>query len=373
MPRAPAVQDVEQLPEADRLEGFPHPRETRILYGHENVEQQLAHAFAGQRMHHGLLLTGPKGIGKATLAYRLARYVLAQPQERESPEGSLSVAPGSPATRPVTALSHPGLLVVRRPYDPKSKRFAATIPVDEVRRLRSFLGHTAGENAWRVVIVDSADELNLVAANALLKSLEEPPQRALFILVCAEPSRLLATIRSRCLRVMLEPLGGESLRKAAGQALAAAEIASPDETAWARLAPLSQGSVRRALQLIGAGGLEVWEKTEAIFAGLPGVDWQAAHMLTDSLASTAQDQRFETFYALFLDRLAHLIRVRASGQGDRSDLLLARRLIAEGGQPAWAAAWQAMVEERADAYELNLDRKALILRALARLEALARA
>jgi DNA polymerase-3 subunit delta' len=371
MARAPAVQDVEQYPEADRLEGFPHPRETQNLFGHENVEQQLARAFAGERMHHGLLLAGPKGIGKATLAYRLARHALARPSERQS--GTLQVAAESAAARQVIAQSHPGLLVLRRTYDPKSKRFAAFIPVDEVRRLRTFLGHTAEENAWRVVIVDSADELNLAAANALLKSLEEPPPRALFILICAEPSRLLATIRSRCLRIAVEPLADAPLRKATVQALSAAGMEAPEDAAWSRLSPVSQGSVRRALQLVASGGVEIWEKTEAMFASLPSLDWQAAHALTDSMSSPAQDQRFETFYSLFLDRLAHLIRVRASGQGERNDVVLARRLIAEGELPAWAAAWQAIVEERADALELNLDRKALILRALGRLETLARA
>jgi DNA polymerase-3 subunit delta' len=157
-------------------------------------------------MHHAWLLGGRKGIGKATLAYRFARAALAHPSERQSDRASLDIAEDTRASRQVRALSHPGLLVLRRPYDDKGKRFAASIPIDEVRRLRSFLSHSAGEDAWRVVIVDEANELNVNAANALLKSLEEPPARAVFLLVSSAPGQLLPTIRSRCRALSFQPL-----------------------------------------------------------------------------------------------------------------------------------------------------------------------
>ena len=147
MARAPALQEDEALPEADRLEGFPHPRETRSLIGHEAAERELAQAFAGGRMHHAWLIAGPEGIGKATLAYRLARTCW-HGRTSAIPRGRASRSrPRPPAARQIRALSHPGLLVLRRPYDVRSKRFAASIPVDEVRRLKSFLGLTAGEGA----------------------------------------------------------------------------------------------------------------------------------------------------------------------------------------------------------------------------------
>jgi DNA polymerase-3 subunit delta' len=368
MARAHASDDAETLPEADRLEGFPHPRTTRVLIGQDAAEQALAAAFAGGRMHHAWLLTGREGIGKATLAYRLARHALARPQERDaSGRGRLEVAPETAAARQVGALSHPGLLVLRRPYDTRTKRLGTTIPVDEVRRLKPFLGLTGGDNAWRVVIVDAADDLNVNAANALLKSLEEPPVRALFLLISSEPSRLLPTIRSRCRRLELAPLGGEDLRVAVQAALAAAEMEMPAAAQWPLLEQLAQGSVRRALQLAGNGGLELYQRIEALFVALPTIDWPAAHALSDQLAFGAQDQRFQAFYDLLLDYLAGLVRARATGTST-----LAERLIPQARLPAWATLWETVLRERNEAVLLNLDRKALILGTLAQLEAVAR-
>ena len=373
MARAPAVQEIEELPEADRLADFPHPRHTHALFGHKVAESLLAEAFAGGRMHHGWLLAGREGIGKATLAYRLARHALARPEERDLLGHSLDVSEDAPAARQVAALSHPGLLLLRRPYDSKAKRFAASIPIDEVRRLRSFLGLTAGEGAWRVVLVDSADELNPSAANALLKSLEEPPARALFLLISSSPGQLLSTIRSRCRRLDLEPLAGAALRQATQAALTAADMDAPDAAQWASLERLAEGSVRRALQLATGGGLELSEKVEAILARLPKIDWTALHAFSDTFGSSAREPRFEAFHALLLDALARLMRVRSTGRGDPAELALASQLIPDGRLPAWAALWETLLRDKADADLLNLERKALILRAIAGLEAVARA
>lgn len=370
MARAPAIQDSAALPEADCLEGFPHPRETQALVGHQAAEQELVETFGSGRMHHAWLIAGPEGIGKATLAYRLARHVLARPGERAA--GSLAVGPDTVAARQVRALSHPGLLLLRRPYDARAKRFAASILIDEVRRLRSFLGLTGAEGSWRVVIVDSADDLNINAANALLKSLEEPPTRALFLLISSEPSRLLPTIRSRCRRLDLEPLAGADLRAATEAALAAAGMDMPTAQQWPLLERLAEGSVRRALQLAGSGGLELYGRIQAIFEGLPNLDWPAAHALSDQLALAAQEQRFEAFYNLFLDSLARLVRVRATGRTEAPEYALAQRLIRAERLAAWASLWETALRERDDAALLNLDRKALILGTFAQLEALAR-
>lgn len=239
MARAPAIAEIEELPEADRLGDFPHPRNTRALFGQTDAERALAEALASGRMHHAWLLAGPKGIGKATLAYRFARAALAQPHERDPAGQSLKVDDATIAARQVRALSHPGLLVVRRPYDIKGKRFASSIPVDEVRRLRTFLGHRAAGDGWRVVIVDDANELNVNAANALLKSLEEPPERTVFLLVSPAPGDLVPTIRSRCRMLSMPALADGDLRAAATAALGAADMPPPADADWAPLERLS--------------------------------------------------------------------------------------------------------------------------------------
>jgi DNA polymerase-3 subunit delta' len=372
MARAPAVQDIEPLPEADRLEGLPHPRETSVLYGHSVAERALAEAFAGGRMHHAWLFTGRVGIGKATLAYRLARYLLAGPNERDPGGRSLEVPTRSIAFRQVSALSHPGLLILRRPYDVRSKRLATAIPVDEVRRLKSFLGLTSGGDTWRVVIVDGADELNPNAANALLKSLEEPPRRTLFALLASEPSALLPTLRSRCRRLDLQPLAASELRAAAEEALEAAGIDRPSDADWERLERLAAGSVRRLLQLIVGGGPELQESIARLFSELPRVDWSTAHALAETLAGPAQEQRFEVFFDLLLDTLTRVVRALATGQAGPAELTLAKRLIPETRLREWAELWQALLRDKAVAEELNLDRRALITRAIARLEAISK-
>jgi len=170
MARAPLATEIEALPEADRLDDFPHPRETRGLFGQDVAQATLSEALASGRMHHAWLLSGPAGIGKATLAYQFARAALARPEERDLFGQGMAIEPNSPTDRQVRVLSHPGLLVIRRTCDPKTKRFSQTIAVDEVRRLRSFLALSPEEQGWRVVIVDSADDLNANAANASMAS-----------------------------------------------------------------------------------------------------------------------------------------------------------------------------------------------------------
>lgn len=368
MARAAAA-EFEELPEADRLEGFPHPRETKKLFGHDSAERILAESLSDGRMHHAWLLRGRRGIGKATLAYRFARTALAHPSERAANGQSLETAEDSSASRQVRALSHPGLLLLRRPYDEKGKRFAASIPIDEVRRLRSFLSHRAGKEAWRVVIVDEANDLNVNAANALLKSLEEPPERAVFLLVSSAPGQLLPTIRSRCRTLALQPLSNADLRAAAMQAFEASGIAPPDEASWPALERLADGSVGRLLSLQGAGGLELNGLIVKLVTGLPRIDWRAVHALSDELQPAAAQARFELFYELLLDYLGRLIRAQTAGGGERQDRETAARLIGEGRLASFAALWERIGREKTDALALNLDRKGLILETFADLGA----
>ncbi|MGE0627673.1 MAG: DNA polymerase III subunit delta' [Hyphomicrobiaceae bacterium] len=371
MARAPVLQETEAPPEADRLDGFPHPRVTARLHSHAEAQDHFAKAFAEARVHHAWLITGREGIGKATLAYRLARYVLAEPEQRgKGDDGVLSVPDDSIAARQVKALSHPGLAVLRRPYDTRAKRLLTAITVDEVRRLKSFLSHSAG--GWRVVIVDRADDLNLNAANALLKSLEEPPARVLFVLISSQPGRLLTTIRSRCRRLDLQPLNEADLRSAATAALSASGQPLPPDADWSRLAPLAQGSVRRLLTLAGADGMKLSGRVSGLLSLLPKVDWPAVHALADDVSGPGSEQRFEQAFDLMMEAIARLIRARALGADAGPDAQLAQRVIPEHGLATWAELWETTLARKAETLALNLDRKILILETVARLQAASR-
>lgn len=373
MARAPLVQAVEELPEAERLEGFPHPRFTERLFGHSAAEQVMADALHSDKHHHAWLLSGPEGIGKATFAYRAARAALARADERGMFGDGLDVEPHAAAFRQVGALSHPGLVVIRRGYDQKAKRFSTSISVDDVRRLKSFLALSAEAGGRRVVIVDSADEMNLNAANALLKSLEEPPARTIFLLIAHAPGRLLPTIRSRCRVLPMQPLVSADLRKAVAQALAAAgkpDIAADD---FAALEALAGGSVRRLLALQEGGGLALQSRISKLLASLPAGDLKAAHQLSDELAPAAAEQKFALFYELFLAQLQRLVKAGAIGAGTASEIAEARRIIGPHRLATFAALWETLARDKAEAVALNLDRKALILSALTKLEAASRA
>src|ERR1700749_754227 len=197
-----------EIVETDRLEGFAHPRETHRLIGQDEALARAARAIRGGRPPQAWLISGPPGIGKATLAYRIARYLLAFGASAKGPE-DLSVPEKDGAALQVMAGAHPGLLVLKRAVNERTGKLMTVLSVDEVRKLSGFFGMTSGAGGWRVAIIDTADDMNDAAANALLKMLEEPPSNAMLLLLTNAPGRLLPTIRSRCQRLQLRPLTDE--------------------------------------------------------------------------------------------------------------------------------------------------------------------
>jgi DNA polymerase-3 subunit delta' len=263
----------------------PPPRKTTELYGHVEAEHALLEAYRGGRLPHAWLIGGPAGIGKATLAYRMARFVLAYPDPR-APQvvtaKSLHVDADHPVTRRVAAQAHGDLLVLERTINEKTNKLRQDIQVDDVRRTVTFFGSTPGEGGWRLAIVDAVDELNREGANALLKVLEEPPRRALLLLVSHSSARVLPTIRSRCRLLGLRPLSAADVARAA----AAAVGESPDAARISAAAAVAEGSVRRALAFLDGDALDLRERIIALLERLPAVDPRALHALGDRLYGT---------------------------------------------------------------------------------------
>ena len=350
------IDGQDALPEADRLVDFPHPRHTDTLFGHEAPWQAFQDAAQSGRLHHAWLLSGPAGIGKATFAYQAARMLLAQ--------GSAGELGGDQSARLVANRSHPRLLVMRRIYDLKTKKFTTIIPVDEVRKVRPFVGKTAEAGSWRVVLIDTANDLNNAAANALLKVLEEPPRQTVFLLVTPQPGRLLATIRSRCRTLPFDTLKSSSFSKAVNQALMAREdgvqtTLLPDR--MMHLEHIAQGSVGRALVLTDQDGEALIKRVDGLLASLPNINWPDVRTFAEDVSGPGQDQKFQLATDLILQRIATLTKAQATGVGSDRDVELAGRLISAGAVASWAELWERGVRERAETLSLNLDRKSLIL------------
>jgi len=291
---APRHEPVDS-PEVDALPGIPLPHERDRLIGHGKAEQTLLEAYRSRRLHHAWILGGPKGIGKATLAFRLARFAVAHPDRFGSEAASrsdLHVPEDHPAARQIKAGGHPNILHLRRPWDDKSKRFKSELPVDEIRRTVSFFGTTASATAWRICIVDAADDMNVSSANALLKILEEPPERCLFLVLSHAPGRLLPTIRSRCRRLDLAPL--ETAEIASGlQELAPASVPSGDDLE--EIARTADGSLRSALTLLSGDGLAIAKGFRQLAETADRLDLAAVHALADLVAARGQTDNWESF------------------------------------------------------------------------------
>ncbi len=257
MARAPSDSD-DSFPEPDRVEGAPHPRETLDLIGQAQAEAAFLNSYRQGRLHHGWLITGPRGVGKATLAWKIARFLLATPEDdggffAPAPPETLDIPADHPVARRSMALSEPRLFLLRRTLNDQRTAISNIISVDDVRKMKSFFQFHATDGGRRVAIVDCADELNPSAANALLKLLEEPPEGVTLLLVSHQPSRLLPTIRSRCRELRLAPLAPDDMARALRNAGGEIDDAGA-------MAQLSAGSVGEAIRIANLDGLALYAR-----------------------------------------------------------------------------------------------------------------
>ena len=343
------------MSEAD--DGAPHPRETSELFGHAEPERALLDSYKSARIPHAWLIGGPPGIGKATLAYRMARFVLAHPVP-QAPEvqnaETLAVDPANTIARRIAAQAHGGLLVLERTLNDKGN-LRQDIAVEDVRKSVGFFGSTAAEGGWRIAIVDAVDELNRSGANALLKVLEEPPEKSLLLLVSHAPGRVLATIRSRCRRLLLRPLDADDVARAAACAAGRAS----DYPDILQAAAAADGSVARALALVEGPALALRQRVLELLAQLPDPDPRALHALGDSLGFS-DPQALDTFIDLVNGWLAERLELQTP---QRATPQLVR--VAE--------AWDKVNRAAREAEAYNLERKPLVFAVFGLLAEAARA
>jgi DNA polymerase-3 subunit delta' len=316
-------------------------------------------------------------VGKATLAFRFARFLLAAGDGAggglfaPAPAPGLAVAPDHPVFRRVASGGHSDLLVVERGFDPRRKRLRSEIVVADTRAISAFLRLTAAEGGWRVVILDGADAMNRNAANAILKILEEPPQRAVLILLSENPGRLLPTIRSRCRRLALKPLP----RAAVEAALARyrPELAPGDAR---RLAALAHGSIGQALALATAAGLDLYRSLFKLLECLPEIDGEALHVFAERIARGDGEDSFALMAALLPGWLARMVVLEAGGAEEEAALpgeaQAMRRLASRRSLDRWVEVWENLGHLFDEADSINLDRKQVVLNAFFALEAAAR-
>jgi len=341
--------------EADRHAGTRHPRETMDLIGHAEVEAALLEAYRSGRLPQALLVGGAMGIGKATLAWRLARFLLAHPDPSSGEvkaANSLALASNHPVVHQVAALAHPDLVLLRREWNERGKKAYSEIRVDDVRRTTHLFQQAAGAGGYRIAIIDSVEDLNNSGANALLKLIEEPPPRSLFVLISHRPGHVLPTLRSRCRRVLMKPLHGEDLVAiiptlgAPWKDLEAVR----DPSQLFPLAEAAHGSLHPLLRRLNPSVRSVEAILGRLLDGLPHVDWRGVHLLADQVTADP-DTNLEILHLAILDWLDARLHMQAGkGGGDRS-----------GSLAPLAEVWEKATDALREAEALNLDKRQLIL------------
>ena len=318
-----------------------HPRRRLTLHGHGHAEALLLKAVRSEKLHHAWLITGPRGIGKATLAYRFARY-LAQPPEQQEPD-SLAVLESSKTAHLLGAGAHPNIFTLDRVVDQKNKRLKSEIVVDDGRAAIEFMTRTSATGGWRIVVVDPADDLNAASANALLKMIEEPPDRSIILMVCHQPGSILRTVRSRSIRLALAPLSTGDTVAVLGEIGAAGGA-----DVLRQAAELSRGSPGRALELLGSKGALVFADFQSRWPLSPAVCAELAAPF--GVRDSAED------YGIFGDLLVGWIAAKA------------RDLALEGRGAELALAHDDIVYSLRQTDALNLDRRQTAVDALLRLD-----
>ncbi len=352
------------------IEGLLPPRQMSECLSHEDVETALLELIDSSRMPHALIFAGPQGIGKATLSFRLARYLLKNgsqdsadgglfgdtlPQEKAE---NLFVAPDDPVFRRVASGGHPDLFTAERPFDDAKGRAKGSVDVDTVRKINPFMRMTASQGGWRIVIVDDADTMNRNAQNAILKMLEEPPARTLLILVAHRPGALIPTIRSRCRVISFQPLSHDVFHT-----LIRRNHGGLPQDDLDVLYNIARGSVGRGLQIAEEGGLEIVGKLVHLLYGWPDWPWSQIHMLADTMGRPGQEDSLRAFQDVLLWIVETLLRAKARGEAPPAPLNneATEKLLAHYSLEDWIAIAANLRSHFDTVAHANLDKRHAVL------------
>ena len=312
---------------SDQIEGYPHPKTAEKLFGHQFEEQEFLNCFESGKLHHGWLITGAKGIGKATFAWRIAKFLLLQPITRSEPKG-LFGNPGENQNSDldenlkkailarILAESEPRLAVIRKSFDEKRKTFRSSIRVDEIRHLKSFFSLSVSDGGSRVAIIDCAEDMNINAANALLKTLEEPPKDTIFLLISHNPQSLLPTIKSRCRELRLSSLTESDLKSALRQI----NLTIPENDSEI-YSLLGSGSVGNSIRLLEHDGANLYRNLLSLLNQLPNLNGFELEKVIGTLAGNKSKSRLELFIELLNLVVARISKVGITGHSSREKIL----------------------------------------------------
>ena len=370
---------------SDQIEGYPHPKNTKTLFGHQRAEQEFMTCFKSGKLHHGWLITGSKGIGKATFAWWIAKFLLTQSTDRHETNGFFSNSDTrlnsdidgnlkKTINARILAESEPRLAIIRKSFDEKRKTFRSSIRIDEVRQLKSFFSLSVSDGGSRVAIIDCADDLNNNAANALLKTLEEPPKNTVFLLISHNPQSLLPTIKSRCRELRLNPLTESDMVSALRQINL--NIPEHDSEIYSLLGSGSVGNYIRLLENDGAG---LYRNVLSLLNQMPNLNGFELEKVIGTLVGNKRKIRLELFIELLNLVVARISKVGITGHSSREKILEDEKEVFQKLCPntniakKWAELAQTQSENLKHGLSVNLDPGSLILDTFFRIEDCARA
>ena len=365
---------------SDQIEGYPHPKVTETLFGHQFAEQEFMNCFKSGKLHHGWLITGARGIGKATFAWRIAKFLLTQPIACPEPKGlfdnsgekqnsDLDENLKKAIAARILAESEPRLAVIRKGFDEKTKTFRSSIRVDEIRHLKSFFSLSVSDGGSRVAIIDCAEDMNINAANALLKTLEEPPKDTVFLLISHNPQSVLPTIKSRCRELRLSSLTESDLKSALRQI----NLTIP-ENEFEIYSLLGSGSVGNSIRLLEHDGASLYRTILSFLNQLPNLNGFELEKFIGTFSGAENRSRLELFIELLNVAVARISKAGITGHSSAHECLRDEKEIFRKLCPTpniskrWAELAQTQSENLKHGLAVNLDPGSLILDTFFRIE-----